>query len=173
MAEPHRVGCVAASRVSVATQAQRLIPVKSFFSWLAKSEAVCLDPVAGIVLAKRPHRLPEATLTAAKAEAVFAGSDTSTPLGLCARVILEVLYLTAIRRAELAALCMWDIDTDRATVFIRQGKGAKDRHVPIGKRAVGWIEIYVREVSGRLVWTPGDGALFLSATGAPLCLDWM
>jgi integrase/recombinase XerD len=158
--------------LSFATQAQRLIPVKSFFSWLAKSGVVAVDPAAGIVLPKRPHRLPEATLTAAEAEAVLAGPDISTPLGLRDRAILEVFYSTAIRRAELGSLRMWDIDTDRATVFVRQGKGAKDRHVPIGKRALSWIDTYVREVRGQLVRFPDDGVLFLSASGAPLCMDW-
>ncbi len=47
------------------------------------------------------------------------------------RAMLETLYATAMRRMELANLKLYDIDADRGTVMIRQGKGKKDRHIPI------------------------------------------
>ena len=68
---------------------------------------------------------------------VIAGPDVTTPLGVRDRAILEVLYSTAIRRAELIALKVWDVDHDRGTVFVRQGKGARDRQRP--DRAAGTL----------------------------------
>ena len=52
--------------------------------------------------------------------------------------MLEVLYSTGIRRAELGHLAVTDLDADRHTLLVRQGKGRKDRVVPIGERALAW-----------------------------------
>jgi integrase/recombinase XerD len=63
-------------------------------------------------------------------------SNVHDPLGLRDRAILETLYSTGMRRLEMANLKLWDLDLERSTVTIRQGKG-KDRIVPIGDRAAG------------------------------------
>ena len=80
---------------------------------------------------------------------------------------MEVLYSTAIRRAELIALRLWDIDHERGTVFVRQGKGGRDRYAPIGPRALSWVDRYSELVRPRLVVKETD-TLFLSASGGPL-----
>ncbi len=112
--------------------------------------------------------LMEATLSAEEAMAVFLVPDTTTPLGLRDRAMLEVFYSTAIRRAELAALCCQDIDFARGTLFVRRGKGGRDRHVPIGVSARDWVRRYLDEVRPRYAPTPDRGMLFLSATGGRL-----
>jgi integrase/recombinase XerD len=53
------------------------------------------------------------------------------------RAILETFYSTGIRRMELTNIKLFDVDSDRETLMIRQGKGKKDRVVPIGARALG------------------------------------
>jgi integrase/recombinase XerD len=58
-------------------------------------------------------------------------------------------------------------------VFVRQGKGAKDRYVPIGERAVAWARRYGEEVRPRLAKYPDTGVLFLSASGEALCAEWL
>lgn len=97
---------------------------------------------------RRPNerRLPEATLSAEEVESVLSGPDVRTPLGLRDRAILEVFYSLAIRRRELIGLRVADVDGSRKTVFVRQGKGAKDRYVPIGERAVIWVRRYQHEL---------------------------
>ncbi len=158
--------------LSFRTQAQRIIPVKSFFAWMLTQGRVPFDPAVGLVLPKAEHRLPEATLSAEEAEAVLQGPDVTTILGVRDRAILEVLYSTAIRRAELIGLRIWDVDHARGTVFVRQGKGARDRHVPIGARALLWVARYFDLVRPKLVAKETD-VLFLSASGEPLCADWL
>lgn len=158
--------------LSFRTQAQRIIPVKAFFAWLTTHRHIPVDPAVGLVLPKAEHRLPEATLSAEEAEAVLQGPDVTTVLGVRDRAILEVLYSTAIRRAELIALKIWDIDHARGTLFVRQGKGGRDRHVPIGARALLWVARYNDLVRSRLVVREID-TLFLSANGEPLCADWL
>ena len=65
------------------------------------------------------------------------------PLGLRDRAVLEVFYSCGLRRSELIDLRLRDVDFDRGTVFVRCGKGAKDRYVPIGERALFWLRLYV------------------------------
>jgi integrase/recombinase XerD len=84
-------------------------------------------------------RLPKAVLTAAEAEQILALPNNHDPLGLRDRAILETLYSTGMRRLELANLKLWDLDRERGTLMIRQGKGKKDRMIPIGDRAAAWI----------------------------------
>lgn len=156
--------------LSFRTQAQRIIPVKAFFAWLAAHRYIPVDPAVGLVLPKAENGFPETILSAEEAEAVLQGPDVTTLLGVRDRAILEVLYSTAIRRAELIGLRVWDIDHARGTLFVRQGKGGRDRHVPIGSRALLWIARYADLVRPKLLVRETD-TLFLSANGEPLCAD--
>ncbi len=76
-----------------------------------------------------------------------ASPTSPTPEGLRDRAILETFYSTGMRRMEVRDLKLYDIDAERGTVMIRQGKGKKDRMIPIGERALAWIEKYIREAS--------------------------
>ena len=78
-------------------------------------------------------------LTAAEAEQVLQQPDIAQASGLRDRAILETLYSTGMRRMELVNLKSRILDLERATVIIRQGKGHKDRIIPIGERALAWI----------------------------------
>ncbi|MGH8241662.1 MAG: tyrosine-type recombinase/integrase, partial [Steroidobacteraceae bacterium] len=80
--------------------------------------------------------------------------------------ILETLYSTGMRRRELMGLSLFDLDRERGTVMIRQGKGKKDRMIPIGERAVRWIDRYQNEVRPGFV-VRDHATLFLTHTGEP------
>src|SRR5487761_1990826 len=159
--------------LSFRTQAQRLVPVKGLFAWLAENGAIVLDPAALLVLPRTEHRIPEAVLSAQEVESVLIGPDTSTGLGLRDRTILEVFYSTAIRRAELISLRVSDIDVARGSLFVRQGKGARDRFVPIGQRALTWTTRYLDDVRPGLERGRRDSTMFLSVTGGPLAPDFL
>ncbi len=68
---------------------------------------------------------------------------------------------------EVIGLGLFDLDVERGTIMVRQGKGKKDRMIPIGERAVAWIDKYVTDVRPGLVVAPDDGVLFLTNTGDP------
>jgi len=74
-------------------------------------------------------------------------------------------YSTGMRRTELARLTVSDVDWGRRLVLIRQGKGRRDRLVPIGPRALAWVGRYLAEVRPRDVRAPAGGTLFLTARG--------
>jgi integrase/recombinase XerD len=159
--------------LSFHTQSQRLVPVKGLFAWLARSGTIAFDPSISMVLPKTEHRLPEAVLSVEEVESVLAGPDTSTLLGIRDRAILEVFYSTAIRRMELINLHVADIDFARGSLFVRQGKGARDRFVPIGERARSWVSRYLDNVRPLLEGRASHPVLFLSTTGGTIGPDAM
>jgi integrase/recombinase XerD len=159
------------SSLSFRTQAQRLVPVKGLFAWLTRSGVLPFDPAASLVLPKTERRLPEAVLSIEEVETVLAGPDTTTALGIRDRAILEVFYSTAIRRMELINLRVSDVDAGRGSVFVRQGKGSRDRFVPIGERALSWVERYHHEVRPALEHRSRQTTLFLTNTGGVFAPD--
>ena len=154
--------------LSFSTQAAALVPVKSFFSWMARQNALLSNPASDIELPRVPKRLPRAVLSASEAERVLGRIDVTEPQGLRDRAILEVFYSTGIRRSELVGLKLKDIDGERGTLLVREGKGRKDRMVPLCARAASWIDRYLAEVRPLLVVDTHDETLFLGLGGEPL-----
>jgi integrase/recombinase XerD len=153
------------------SQSQRLMPVRAFFKWAARQHHLIHNPASEIELPKVEKRLPKPALSAAEAEAVLAMPDLSTAAGVRDRAMLETLYSTGIRRIELAGLAVFDIDHDRHTLLVRQGKGRKDRLIPIGERALAWIDRYTTEVRHQHAREPDNGVLFLTGDGNQFSLD--
>lgn len=146
-------------------QVARLSPLRSFFRYLVRHNLILHNPAADLELPRCDKRLPRQILTAAEAERVLGAVDLAEPMGLRDRTMLEVLYSTGVRRQELLNLAIGDLDRERGVMLIRRGKGKKDRMVPIGDRAVVWINKYLEELRPRLVAEPDEGFLFLSNYG--------
>ena len=149
------------------TQTTRLTALKGFFQWLTRHNYLLHNPASELVLPRIEQRLPKFVLTAREVEQVLQQPDTGNPEGLRDRAILETFYATAMRRMELANLKIYDPDNERGTVMIRQGKGKKDRTIPIGERALAWIGKYTGEARTELVTGADDGTLFLNDMGEP------
>jgi integrase/recombinase XerD len=154
--------------LSASAQAQVLIGIKGFFRWLAKQHHVRYSPAAELDLPRRPHRIPRTVLTAAEAERVLAQPDLAHPLGVRDRAVMELLYSTGVRRAECSGLDVTDLDLTRLVLLVREGKGARDRLVPLGERAAFWICRYLDDVRPLYATPPDSGALFLTKRGQRL-----
>jgi len=151
--------------LSARTQHGRITPIRAWFKWLAKQNFILYNPASDLDLPRLDRRLPRHVLTVKEAETVLAVPDINTPTGLRDRVMLEVFYSTGMRRMELMQLQVFDVDAERGTVMIRQGKGKKDRMVPIGDRAIAWIEKYRDDVRPELATGADEGTLFLTHLG--------
>ena len=147
------------------TQNTRLRALKGWFRWLARQNHILHNPASELLLPRLENRLPKHILSVEEAEAVLAVPDVSTTEGLRDRAILETFYSTGMRRMEVANLKLYDIDRERGTVMIRQGKGKKDRHIPIGERALSWIAKYVATARPELLAASDEGTVFLDAMG--------
>ena len=126
-------------------QHSRLVPLRGYFKWLTRQNVLLYNPASELELPKLEHRLPRHVLTLSEAETVMNLPDVREVMGLRDRAILETFYSTGMRRSELMNLAVFDLDTERGTILIRQGKGKKDRMVPVGER--------------------DEGALFLTSMG--------
>jgi integrase/recombinase XerD len=144
------------------TQHMRLRALKGWFRWLARQNHMLHNPASELTLPRLENRLPKHVLNTSEAEQVLQQADS-----LRDRAILETFYATGMRRMEVAKLKLYDIDADRGTIMVRQGKGKKDRLIPIGERALAWIGKYLRESRPELVGGADDGTVFLTDMGAP------
>jgi integrase/recombinase XerD len=151
--------------LGVSTQRGRLGTVKDFFSWLTKQNAILANPASELEMPRPEKRLPKEPLGLHQVEAVIAVPDIRDPLGVRDRAMLELFYSAGLRRGELARLDLHDLNRERRTLQIRQGKGHKDRVVPVGERALGWLERYLDEVRPRLMLRTHEPALFLTSYG--------
>lgn len=152
-------------------QHARLVPIRALFKWLARQNHLLYNPASELELPRLEQRLPKHVLTKSEVEQVIAQPDTSEPMGMRDRAILETFYSTGMRRSELLDLSIFDIDRERGTVMIRQGKGKKDRMIPIGERAVRWIDRYQNQVRPELAIGRGNSTLFLTSQGEAFTPD--
>jgi integrase/recombinase XerD len=150
------------------TQVNQIVALRSWFKWLARNNHILYNPTADIEMPRLEHRLPKFVLTESEVEQVINQADVTKKLGIRDRAIMETFYSTGMRRKELINLRPFDIDAQRGTVVIWQAKGHKDRIIPIGERALAWIDRYLVEVRpGLLVGERANDVLFLTHTGHP------
>jgi integrase/recombinase XerD len=131
-----------------------------------------VDPASEIELPRVNKRLPRHILTASEADQVINQTDPADTLGVRDRAILETLYSTGLRRSEMVRLSIYDVHLERATVMVRQGKWHKDRLVPIGQRALAWLNKYLAEVRPMLA-PVGEETLFVTNAGEPFTPESM
>jgi site-specific recombinase XerD len=157
-----------AKRLSVGTQANRLAAVRKFFSWLLSEQQIAYNPASTLQLPKQPHRLPRGVLTKSEARRLIETTPTTKPRDIRDRTILEVLYATGIRRAELLGLTIYDADLQTATLRV-DGKGNRTRIVPLTQSAIAALKLYLEEARAVFAHEAGQVRLFVSTrSGGPL-----
>ena len=161
-----QTGARRGQRLAVTTQQLRLTSVSSVFRQLFKLKIITDNPASDLDLPQVPASLPRTSLTKRDAETVLLQPDLGTAKGQRDRAILEVLFATGLRRHEMLGLRVGDVDGARGTVFVREGKGRKQRIVPISARALYWVDQYILDVRGALPGAKKSDALFLSMTTA-------
>jgi site-specific recombinase XerD len=135
----------------------RLIPLRAFFKWLARENHILSNPASELELPRVHRKLPTHILSAEDVEAVMAQTQVHGEMGVRDRAILETLYSTGIRRSELINLKLYDIDLKNGSLLVRQGKGSKDRYVPLGSRAIQWLKRYLEDIRPSIVIEPAEG----------------
>jgi integrase/recombinase XerD len=150
--------------LTLGSQHGGLAPLKTWFQWLARENHILYNPASELVLPKQPKRLPRTLLSVADIEAILREAEPTSAPGLRDRAMLELLYATGLRRMEVPHLALYDVDLSRRLVFVREGKGRKDRVVPLGERAAAWVTKYLHEARPALMAADTD-VLFISDYG--------
>ena len=149
-------------------QLNRLSAIRNFWRWLLKRHVILYNPADLLELPKAESHLPAQVFSEEETRTVLQSLDVSTPVGLRNRAILELFWSTGIRRIELANLRLCDVDFARRVVNVRQGKGRKDRVVPVGDEALQWLARYLDDVPPRQAYRFDSGHLFLTQKGTGL-----
>ncbi len=144
----------------------KLVAVKTLFRFLVRRQALLLDPSAHLELPRIEKHLPRLILTEAEARRIVTAPRGRSPLVLRDRAILETLYGTGMRVGELVRLRPDDVDTEDRLVRIVEGKGRKDRNVPLTSAAARAIGAYLTQ--GRPALLRSEPWLFLAERGKKL-----
>jgi len=152
--------------LSPASIRRNVSAVRSYFKFLVGEGHVVRDPSERLETPKRWRTLPE-VLGVEEVEKLLAAPSLDEPLAFRDRAMLELAYGAGLRVSEWISLGVRDVMLKDHLVRVF-GKGAKERLVPIGRRAIGAIAIYLRELRPTLEKGEGKGVLFLNARGQPL-----
>ena len=152
--------------LATATIRRRISAVRSYYRFLVGEGHAVRDPTERIETPKGWRTLPT-VLSVADVERLIAAPSGAGPLPLRDRALLELGYATGARVSELVGLSLRDLLYEDGLVRVL-GKGSKQRLVPLGRRALGQVALYVRESRAALDRGKGRGRLFLNARGTPL-----
>jgi integrase/recombinase XerD len=152
--------------LSPATIRRQVSALRTYCKFLVAEGHVTRDPSERLESPKRWRSLP-AVLTLGEVERLLGAPNTDEPRAVRDRALLELGYATGMRVSELVSITLQDIlfEDGIARVF---GKGSKGRLVPVGRRALGAVALYAREIRPFLDKGKGRGRLFLNARGRPL-----
>src|SRR5206468_7576378 len=149
------------------TVARHLVTLRNFFRFAQIQELISTDPSINLESPKIRRSLP-GYLRLEEVERLLTQPDAKTPFGLRDRAMLEVLYSAGLRVSELIGLRVSDLDTKVGCVRCI-GKGNKERIVPIGKKALGMVERYLRDARPKLIGKAASSpTLFVNRRGGPL-----
>jgi integrase/recombinase XerD len=154
------------AKVRASTAARLLSSLKRFYRHAVRQNLITIDPTLRIEAPKLPRTLPK-SLTEADVESLLAAPLVDEPRGLRDRAMLEVLYASGLRVSELVTLKVPQISRDMGVVRVI-GKGSKERLVPLGEEALGWLERYLRDGRPALLGQRVSDALFVTARAAAM-----
>ncbi len=161
-------------QLSLKTQSHRLIIVRGFTRFLKEKDYLINDPGERIKLPKIPDALPKVILSEKEIQKLMNAPDMQTNQGYRDRIILEILYDTAIRRDETRNIKLSDLDLEAGYIRIT-GKGNKQRVVPLSDRVCKLTQNYLMLVRTYFIKDNDPGYLFLNRWGKqmhPMAVWW-
>lgn len=150
------------------TLSRRAVSVRLFTKWAVKNGFLEKDIAATLATPKGHRTLPEvleiADAKLAMESMATRASEEETPISLRDVAMVEMLYATGARVAELCGLDLSDIDYDRQTIRVL-GKGNKERTIPLGNPAVKALKVWLKDGRESLTNEHSGNAVFLGARG--------
>ena len=155
------------TEVSIRTIARLTSSIKSFYKFLVQEDLIDHNPSAHLSSPKLPKKLPE-VLSHEEIMSLLESIDLSKPAGERDKTIIMLLYGCGLRVSELINLKINDIYFDDGIIKVL-GKGDKERLVPIGKKTLNQVNLYLEHVRSKLAHTKeSKGVLILNQRGSPL-----
>ena len=152
---------LSSSGLSMPSIARGLAAVRGLHRYLIIDGLARTDPTVNLETPRGWKRLPK-TLSTAEVDALLAQPDTTTPIGLRDKAMLELLYATGLRVSELVGLVLQDINLERGFLMV-MGKGSKERAVPMGEVAAAAVGRYLERGRADLLDGTESDRLFISS----------
>ena len=146
------------------TANRRLTVFKRYFRWALRERLVTADPTLKLLTARQPVRVPK-VLSEAQVEALLAAPDTGQPQGQRDRAMLELMYASGLRVSELVQLKTVHVGLNEGVLHVT-GKGARERLVPFGAEAHGWLQQYLTQGRAQILGGRTSDALFVTRLGS-------
>jgi integrase/recombinase XerD len=159
--------------LGISTQRQRIGAIQRLFAHLCRQNYLPANPASELVLPRMKQKALPKGLNREELINLLNVPDVNDLLGVRDRAILETLYASAVRRSELINLDVEDIDLVACTVHVREGKGGKHRLLPIGQKAIKWLQKYLQETRPELLLNHTEKALFISGYGERLSTGYL
>lgn len=155
--------------MAMETQAVHIRAVKRLFEYLTESHKLLINPTEGIVETSRRNRKIGTVLTIDEVKKLLDQPNLSRKTHIRDRAIMEALYSTGIRLSELLSLEVYHVDLKDKVLYIRKGKGKKQRVVPMGNSAVKYVREYIEKIRPWHVRkNRKERTLFLNNAGLPM-----
>lgn len=151
--------------LAIRSQDKPLSVARGFTRYAHEQDYLVSDPGKKIKLPRKPKTLPKVIMSQQEVKKVIDAADQHGNRGYRNRIVLEILYDTAIRRQEICNIKINDIDLDAGYIHIRSGKGNKDRVVPVSKRVCDLIGNYILAVRPAFIKDKDDDYLILNRWG--------
>lgn len=155
-----------AEKTMSSSSARILSTLRRFYRYQIRQNQISTDPSAQVLSPKQGRPLPK-TMSETQVADLLNAPDFKTPLGLRDRAMLETLYATGLRVSELVKLSLLEANLDVGLVRI-VGKGNKERLVPLGEEAVGWLSRYLEASRPELLKQKISDAMFVTARGGTM-----
>jgi integrase/recombinase XerD len=146
--------------------ARNISAIRGYFGFLVAERLAAADPSEKMQMPRGTRGLPE-VLSVDEVDRLMTAPDLSEPLAWRDRALLETMYGAGLRVSEATGLRILNLSLENEIVSVR-GKGGKERIVPIGRRAIGALSIYLRDTRPRIDRGKGDGRIFLNSRGGPI-----
>ncbi|MDA3950863.1 MAG: site-specific tyrosine recombinase XerD [Spirochaeta sp.] len=148
------------------TIAKNLSALRSFYQFCILEGIRDDNPALKVSSPRAEHRLP-GVLSVEQVEDLLDGIDLSKPGGLRDRALFELIYSSGLRISEAVAIELTHLYLEEGLILVR-GKGDKERLVPLGEEAVGWLQRYLEDARPQLARSPSERAVFLNRRGTRL-----
>ncbi|WFB61977.1 site-specific tyrosine recombinase XerD [Sphingobacterium sp. WM] len=153
--------------ISAYSQARMLSGIKTFFGYLQIEHGFTNNPAELIETPRLSRKIP-AVLSIEEIDQLIAAIDLSSPEGMRNKTILEILYGCGLRVSELCNLKISNLFLDVEFIKV-EGKGNKERLIPIGQQAIKYLKIYLEEIRVHQPIKSGmEDFVFLNRRGSPL-----
>jgi integrase/recombinase XerD len=152
--------------IAMESKALKIRSMKRLFEWLVETNQLLLNPAEGLVETSRKNKKLGPVLGLDEMQKLLSQPNLSLRIEIRNKAVMEVLYATGIRLDELLSLEIYHVDLKEQVLYIRKGKGRKQRVVPLGKHAGQWLKEYLEKIRPHYAKkNPKERRLFLNNQG--------